>query len=316
LSLLSDPLDAQVIRALESGAVSLIDLRRAVGLPPETTLRKHLKALTRLGVLIRTQPREFPAAVTYELSDAGLELRTVADLVEAWLETSPTGPMPLGRPVTRSAIKSLVDGWTTMMLRALAAKPLSLTDLDRVLAGVNYPALERRLSAMRLAGQVEVAPGRAGSTPYKVTRWLREAVGPLIAAADWETRHTPDGREPLGRVDVEAIFLLALPLVRLTPEATGSCRLVVDLSNDRPDPRTLAGAVVAVEQGRPTSCASDLTVETTSTASGSGAAWLSALSGDAGTRISFEGDSALAEALVTGLRRVCRRELADRMTVA
>lgn len=311
LSLLSDPLDAQVIRVLGSGPLSLIELRQAVGLPPETTLRKHLKGLTNLDLLVRTQPREFPAAVTYELSAAGFELCKVADLVEAWLATSPVGPLPLGRPMTKSAIKSLVDGWSTKMLRALAVRPLSLTELDRVLTGVNYPALERRVSAMRLAGQVKAAPGRTGSTPYKVTRWLREAVGPLMAAADWEVRNTPDGREPLDRADVEAIFLLALPLVRISDDSTGSCRLAVDLSSGRHDPRTVAGAVVTVERGRPTSCVSDLGVEASSAAMGHGDAWLGALAGDTGPRISFEGDRVLAESLVTGLRRVCRQELAD-----
>jgi DNA-binding HxlR family transcriptional regulator len=303
LSLLSDPLDAQILRALENGSLPLIDLRQATDLPPQTTMRKHLKALTHLGLTVRTQPREFPGAVTYELSTAGLELCAAARAVERWLESAPTGPMSLGLPATKRAIKSVVDAWTSRMLRALAAKPLSLTELDHVLAGVNYPALERRLSAMRLAGQVEAAPGRAGSTPYRVTRWLREAVGPLVAAAHWESRHGPEDRESLSRYDVEAILLLALPLVRLPADSAGSCRLLVELSDG--DGSVLAGAVVAISQGRPASLAADLQVETTSTAQGSGASWLAILSGEEESGLSVEGDVEFARAVVQGLRRVC-----------
>jgi DNA-binding HxlR family transcriptional regulator len=314
LSLLSDPLDAQVLQALESGALPLIDLRQAAGLPPQTTLRKHLKALGRRGLLVRTQPREFPAAVTYELSSAGLELCSAARSVEVWLTASPSGSLPLGDPTTKRAIKSLVDAWTTKMLRALVAKPLSLTELDRLLTGVDYPALERRLTAMRLAGLVEAARGRAGNTPYRVTRWLREAVGPLIVTADWEGRHGMIESEPLDRLDIETIFLLAIPLVRLPATFGGTCNLTVDFSAKGPS--APAGVAVAVEQGRPVSCSSLRHAEGTSVATGSGDAWLAALSGSSESSITFEGDRALAQALVAGLRRVCGPQLGDRMLAA
>jgi DNA-binding HxlR family transcriptional regulator len=306
LSLLSDPLDAPVLKALEDGAMPLIDLRQTVGSPAETTLRKHLRSLTELGLLARSQQPEFPAAVTYELTPSGRELCTAAASVEAWLRTAPEGPTQFGRPAAKSAIKSVVDGWTTKILRALAAKPLSLTELDRLLPSVNYPALERRLTAMRLAGQIEAIPGRAGSTPYRVTRWLREAVGPLIAAANWEGRHNPPGREPIGRLDVEAALLLAIPLVTLRSTASGTCMLTVDLSNSRQD--AAAGAVVVVENGQPVSYAANLGAESTATVRGPGSAWLAALMGEVETGIIFEGDKDLGEDLVTAMVRLCARQ--------
>jgi DNA-binding HxlR family transcriptional regulator len=314
LSLLSDPLDAQVLQALENRALPLINLRQAAGMPPQTTLRKHLKALDRLGLLVRAQPREFPAAVTYELSDAGLELRAAARLVEAWLTASPSGPLPLGRSATKRAVKSLVDAWTTKMLRALVAKPLSLTELDGLLSGVNYPALERRLTAMRLAGLVEAMRGGAGNTPYRVTRWLREAVGPLIVTADWESRHGIADSEPLDRLDIETIFLLAIPLVRLPSTFGGTCHLTVNFPDDGQGSQ--AGVAVAVDQGRPVSCTSLRRGEGTSMAVGSGGAWLAALSASGEASIAFEGDRALAQALVAGLRRVCHTQPADPLLVA
>jgi len=66
----------------------------------------------------------------------------VADTVEAWLARAPAGPIPLGSEVAKAAIKALVDGWEATMLRALAARPLSLTEFDSLIAGLSYPALE------------------------------------------------------------------------------------------------------------------------------------------------------------------------------
>ena len=312
LSLLSDPLDAPVLKALEDGPMSLIDLRQTVGSPPETTLRKHLKSLTELGLLMKCRQPGFPGPVTYELTPSGRGLCTAAAAAEAWLKTAPGGPMQFGRPVAKSAIKSVVDAWTTKMARALAAKPLSLTELDRLLPSVNYPALERRLTAMRLAGQIEPMPGRAGSTPYRVTRWMREAVGPLIAAANWESRHHLTGREPLGRLDFEAILLLALPLVTLPSTANGICQLTVDLSSGRQD--VAGGAVVVVENGQPVSCAANLSTESRSIVRGPGAAWLAALMGEIQTGILFEGDKDLGEDVVSALARLCARQLSAPLT--
>lgn len=302
LSLLSDPLDVQVLKSLESGPLPLIDLRRAVGSPPQTTLRKHLKALTGLGVLVRTRQRQFPAAVTFELSPSGLELLGAATSLSTWLAAAPDGSLSLGDPAAKSAIKALVDAWTTKMLRALAAKPLSLTELDRLLAGVNYPALERRLGALRLAGLVEPAPARSGHSPYRVTRWLREAVGPLVAGASWEREQTPGASKALGRLDVEAIFLLAVPLLQLPTTVDGSCRLAVDVSNGRQE--ALAGAVVTVDQGRPVACSSDLTDPASGTVEGPADAWLKALRSEDENGIEVDGDHALVDALMAGLRRV------------
>lgn len=219
--------------------------------------------------------------------------------------------MQFGRPVAKSAIKSVVDAWTTKIVRALAAKPLSLTELDRLLPSVNYPAIERRLTAMRLAGQIEAIRGRAGSTPYRVTPWLREAVGPLVAAANWESTHHPTAREPLGRLDFEAILLLAIPLLTLPSKASGTCQLTVDFSSSHQE---LAGAVVVVENGRPVSCAANQTTKSTSTVRGPGPAWLAALTGEFQTGILFEGDRDLGEELVTALARFCAQHFPAHLT--
>jgi DNA-binding HxlR family transcriptional regulator len=299
--MLSDPLDARVFQALEAGPLPLIELRRAVGAPPQTTLRKHLKRLADLNIVVRTRQPEFPGPVFNELSPSGRELTYTVHALSAWLAAAPDGPLEIGTPAAKSAIKALVDGWTTNILRALAAKPLSLTELDRFLSGVNYPALERRLSAMRSAGQIVPGPGRNGITPYRVTRWLRGAVRPLAAAANWERLHGFEDCPALDRIDVEAIFLLATPLLDLPPGLKGSCRLAVDLSNGQQ--RTRAGTVVTIERGRPISCVSDLRAHATSSAVGPTHAWLNVLSGRGESGLEFEGDDGFGDAVAGGLPR-------------
>ena len=136
------------------------------------------------------------------------------------------------------------------MLRALAARPLTLTELDRLIAGLSYPSLERRPGAMRLAGQIKPCPSPERGTPYTVTPWLRRAIAPLAAAARWERVNVPDYTAPITKSDAEAAFLLAIPLLdSVDPEHSGACR------DPRPDGARLAGVLISVEEGRVVSCA-------------------------------------------------------------
>ena len=77
---------------------------------------------------------------------------------------------------------------------------------------------------MRAARQIELRPeGGRGAKPYAVTEWTRQAVGPLTAAGRCECEHLAEMTEPLTRIDIEAAFLLAVPLVDLTVNYSGSC---------------------------------------------------------------------------------------------
>jgi DNA-binding HxlR family transcriptional regulator len=268
----------------------------------------HLKTLTAPGILVRLREPGFPGGVSYELSDSGRDLLQTLNAVSAWLAVAPTGPMEMGTAAAKSAIKALIDGWSTKILRALAGKPLSLTELNRLLPQVNYPTLERRLVAMRLAGQIAASPERSGTTPYKVTKWLRTAVGPLASAVNWEQRHARQISTPLSRIDIEAIFLLAVPLLHLPSCMSGSCRLAVVVpSGDR---RARAGTVVDIDQGRPVAYSSDLSVEATSSATGSAVAWLSLLSARGENTLKIDGDGSLGDAVVVGLPEalICQQE--------
>jgi DNA-binding HxlR family transcriptional regulator len=298
--------------ALEPGRLSLDDLRSALGASSPTTVRKRLQHLAELGVLVKVQQSEFPWAVAYELGPAGLHLLDAAHSLSAWLATSPAGPLAIGGSAAKGATQALIGGWTSNILRALAAKPLSLTELDRLLSGINYPALSRRLDALRLAGQISPVRSRAGGTPYKVSRWLRQAVGPLATAAEWERSWAGDRGEGLRRHDIEAMLLLAIPLLELPPDLDGSCRFAVEVSAG--DKVTAVGIAFAVRGGRVVSIRSALDGDADDWVKGPEPAWLNALGGGAPTGLASRRIGEIGDAVLVGLRRALSHREADPVT--
>ena len=210
-------------------------------------------------------------------------------------------PLPLGGHPAKAAIKSLAEGWSTAMLRALATGPLSLTELDRVITALSYPSLERRLAAMRLAGHVEACSSNGRGTPYALTDWARQGIGPLATAARWERRHAVKSTAPIGRVDIEAAFMLSVPLLSLANDVSGSCRMAVELSGG--SERRLAGVVVGVKRGQIDSCTSRLKGTPDAWAVGSVAAWLDAVIEADTDCIEPGGDTHLARVLLDSLHR-------------
>lgn len=299
LTLLSIPTNTDVLRALADRPRSLIELRRAAGSPPVTTLRSHLRTLSERGALVSRRQREFPGSVDFEMTQAGRELWAVAEVVSSWLGAAPDGPLQLGSVAAKSAIKALLAGWSTSIVRALAARPLSLTELNTIIAGTSYPSLERRLGAMRLAGQIEKLSGSGRGTPYAITEWLRRAVAPIIMAARWERRNAASVTPPISCLDAEAIFLLALPLLRLPPSLSGVCRLTVEVK--AVDGGRLAGASVAVRDGRAVSQTTRLQGDVDAWASGSSRAWLGAVIEQDAGRLEIGGDGGLCRALLESL---------------
>ena len=144
LRLLATPINVHVLQALSDEPRSLLDLRRAAGFPPQTTMRGYMRLLGRTGLLTRRRQAEFPGPLDVEISAPGRDLLSVNEALRGWLSTAPTGPIEPGSPAAKGAVKALVDAWASSMMRALAARPLSLTELDSVISGVSYPSLERR----------------------------------------------------------------------------------------------------------------------------------------------------------------------------
>jgi len=277
----------------------LINLRRAIGSPPQTTMRGHLRTLTQTGVVAGRRQSDFPGYRDYALTDSGRELWAVAEVLRAWLAAAPERPVLLGSVASKSAIKALVEGWDTNIIRALVARPLSLTELSELISGISYPSLERRLGAMRLAGQIEKMAGRGGGTPYGVTEWLRRAIAPLAAAARWERLNVSPHTAPIRRLDIEAAFLLVAPLLSLPSHLSGSCRLAVEVEGGNGE--RLAGILAKVKEGRVISCTAGLQGHADAWSSGSSSAWLRAVIDYSTDELEIGGDQQLVRGLLDSL---------------
>jgi DNA-binding HxlR family transcriptional regulator len=300
LTLLSHPLNFHLLRALAAAPQPLGELRRGAGSPPATTIRRGLDTLIDRGIVVRRRRVGFPATVDYELGRAGRELLEVAAVLRAWLAAGPGAPggaADLGTETAKRLVKALVEGWSTTIVRALAARPLSLTELSGLIPALNYPSLERRLGALRTAGLIEPCAGVGRHRPCAATDWLRLSVAPLGASAAWERRHGLGGK-PVGGIDVEAVLLLAAPALRLPAGLDGRVRVAVDLGGGRDRP---AGAVAAVAGGRVVSCVTRLGGPADAWASGRPGAWFEAVAGELGG-LEVGGDVDLAVGLLTGLR--------------
>jgi DNA-binding HxlR family transcriptional regulator len=305
LSLLAGPLCAPILRAHLDGPLRLPDLRERIGGAAQTTLRGQVGNLRAIGALERHVRSGMPYTVENELTDIGRGILDVADSVEAWLSQAPHGPIAFGSEPAKGAIRALVAGWGSTILRALAARPLSLTELDSVIPEISYPSLERRLSAMRAARQVEALPSdAAGARPYAVTEWARQAVGPLVAAGRCECKHLAEHAEPLTRIDIEAVFMLAVPLVALPASASGSCLLAVSGPNGEESAEQLAGVVVEIEQGEVASCVTRLEPEPKTLVTGPVDSWVAAMLDGHVDGLRLGSDSEFAHALIDRMHRL------------
>jgi DNA-binding HxlR family transcriptional regulator len=299
LSLLAAPLNCLILQALSEGPKAQVTLRRETGLPAQTTIRAQLKKLSNAGAIVKGQRNRFPGTHAYELTGAGKELLFVAAALEQWLQRAPDGPLGLGGNEAKVAIGALAEAWSTTLLRALAAKPLTLTELNEIIGTLNYPALQRRLGAMRLAGQLEAHRDNGRGAPNRVTNWLREGVAPIAAATRWERCHLPDETAAIAAIDTEATFLLAVPLLRLPANLSGSCRLAADLPKGSKG--GLAGVMVEIKRGEVASCTTRLEGAPEAWIVGSAGAWLNAVIEDDRDHLELGGDGRLARAILNGL---------------
>lgn len=303
LSLLAGPLCGPILSAHLGGPLRLPDLRERIGGAAQTTLRGQVGNLRTIGALERHVRSGMPYTVENELTDIGRGILAVAEVVEAWLARAPQGPIAFGSEPAKGAIRSLVGGWDSTVLRILAAQPLSLTELSGVIPELSYPSLERRLSAMRASHQIEVLQNESGKArPYAVTYWTRQAVGPLIAASRCECEYIAESTNPLARVDIEAALLLAVPLVELPVDSSGSCQLTVNAAEDEEPMRQVAGVHVDLERGGITSCVFGLEQDPGTWAFGSVEAWTEAIADGRFDNLCVGGrDQDLARGLIEGL---------------
>jgi len=255
LSLFANPLHVEVLRVHARGPQRVSKLPEEIGWSAPTTLRAAVATLSDAGALDRaTSGTSY--AVENRLTPAGEEMLFVAEVLEAWLADAPDGPIPLDSKAARGAIKALAGGWSSTLVHTLAARSYSLTQLARLIPGSSYTSLGRQLGRLRLTRQVARERGDGRSTPYVATDWLRGAIAPLCAAGRCERRHMRDVAAPISHVEIEAAFLMSLPLVSLPATANGTCVLAVHTGarQQRQPQGGPAGVTVAIARGQVTAC--------------------------------------------------------------
>lgn len=311
LSFFAHPLNARILRAHVDGPLRPGELDEAIGWAAQSSLRAAVGRMCEVGTLARVELDDPALTVVTELTDAGRELLPVAGALERWLQEAPDGPVELDDPAAHGIVKVLTAGWDSAMVRALAERPVTLTELNEEIPHLTYPALKRRLAKLR-ATRLVSSTENGKATTHEATDWLRHAVVPLTIAGRWELFHDPEAK-PVSRVEVEAAFLLTLPLVEVpSKRLSGTCTLAVLVSEDdeptAPEP-TVAGVAVEVERGAIVSYDPNGTSTTPTTwALGTPAAWFEALitGRDEGLRTSGA-KPRLAKGVVDGLRETLFR---------
>lgn len=301
LTLLGAPRIFLILQSLTEGGKGQLELRRAAGLPAQSTLRGHLSTLEAVGAIDKQRQDSFPGALNYELTPAGQELFAVAESAGRWLARMPREPLELGSDPAKAAIKGLVEGWSATVMTTLAGGPLSLTELDKRISTVSYPTIERCLETMRLAEQLEVGTRGTKGTPYEITDWLRRGLTPLALAARWEHRHQPDGADSINQGDLDDAVLLGGPLFKLSGSLNGVCQLAVKVPDGKNQRRSLA--FLEVRDGEIRFGGVYPEVKPDAWASGTMDTWFATVI-DADTRgLRMSGDRKLAGAILDGVHR-------------
>jgi DNA-binding HxlR family transcriptional regulator len=231
---------------------------------------------------------------------AGREVPVVAAVLDRWLRRYPGGKMSLTED-TGLVLGPLLTGWSSMAVHALAGGPRSAAEVQRTIQTLELDMVERRLEEMVAAALLEQEPGPEAEPRYAVTNFLRQAVAPLAAAVRMEHRYPPGDTAPLTALDVEAIFQLALPLLKLPGKLSGVCSLAVEL--DEGVPESPARVTARIEAGRLVGCEPGLDQRADARVTGSVADWLDTLLERKVERVRSGGDVKLARRLVRELRR-------------
>ncbi len=279
LSVFENPLNARILRAHARGPLRFSALQEQIGTSAATTLRVAVASLLEAGALAKLPAAGSGYGAATVLSPAGEEMLAVGDAVATWLGRCPGGPIAPDSEEAKEAVKALAGGWSSRLIRALAGRPRTLAELHRLIPEVSYPSLERRISWMRAMGQIEPVEREGRGTPYQVTDWLRQAIGPLSAAGRCERRHMAVASGPITDVEVEASFLLVLPLVHLRESARGTCMLAVHTGPAGSDEEKLplTGVTVEVGGGSVISCTTAVDREPGTWAVGTPETWLDAV---------------------------------------
>lgn len=297
LLMLSDALNASIVRLLARGPLPVTTLQERLGPTSRTTRFGRLRELEEYGIIVREKEGGTPPLTHCMLSPSGWELCAVLRRLRRWWSEHPTGTAGRGELLGVIETKALALGWNSTVVRWLAEQPCSLTTLDaQSPPEVSYHELRKARQALSDAGLIaHVASGDRGK-PYEPTTWMRRAAGPLAAAIRWERDFLlgPDS-EPT-TLEVEALLLLlAASPGEMSESLNGTCALRLGHETE---------LSVCVREGRivtldSSPAARDL--KAASAISGSLGAWLDALIERKTSGLRVEGNLRLTTGLLTGL---------------
>ena len=296
LRLLSAPINVHVLQALaDAAAVADRPASRSGLAAADDDARPPADADRDRGGGRRRRQDDFPGSLDFELTEvrAGSCWRWRGSRCLARLCAG--GAAGAGHAAREERDQSVVEGWGTSMVRALAARPFSLTRAQRADPRPQLP-LAGAPAGGDAAGRADRADaGPRAGTPYAVPTGSAgdRAAG---AAARWE--RAPGEATPDRRLDAEAAFLL-----RPAAGAARRRRPASDGSRSRSRPRGERRAGVWSRCGRDgsLSCVAEVQGHADSWATGSAPAWLRAvIEGDA-ERLEIGGESQLTRALIDGL---------------
>lgn len=237
-----------------------------------------------------------------QVTPAGREMGFVGAIAERWVKKGPGGGIDPDSDQAEEAVAVLIRGWTSTIVHRLAFEPLTLTELGRALDTMSREDVVANVAAMREVGLLEARPDLGEGATFAVTDWLRHAIAPLAAAVRCERRWAADETPPVEPLDVEAAFLLTLPLLHLPADLAGECRLVVELPES--EGRPAAGVMARVEDQRIAACSTDLAGNAVSSAIGTDRVWLEAVIEGMAEDLEFGGEETVTRELVEALH-VC-----------
>jgi hypothetical protein len=245
-------------------------------------------------------PGEIDEDTLLQPSKAGQDLLFVSSILERWLQDCPDGPLKLG-PEAGPALSALLNGWSSTVIHTLAAKPLTVAEVTGAIGILDLDTVDERIEEMLDASMVEAIEEDGEHERFAATEWLRTGIAPLAAAAQQELRHPLEDTAPIAALDVQAAFLLTLPLLELPGELSGTCSLAVELEEGVAGSPT--GVTVRIENGQLVSCEVRLAEDADAWASASAAAWLdTVIDGDTG-QVRSGGDLELAQGLLHELHQ-------------
>jgi len=301
LLMLSDALNASILRALLHGPLPVSELVNRLRPMSRTTRFSRLRGLEQLGVIARVRLPGTPPVTYCSLSPSGQGLLLVVGQFAKWLAAAPERPSSPDDVIGARTIKALATAWESTVLRWLAERPCSLNELNALSPGeVTYHEVRKVRELLSATDLIAPAPSDNCGQPYALTDWARGSAGCIAAAIHWERTFLDDTRPP-SPTEVETLLLLLLPLVEVPLSLCGgeACSLQIDGHVD---------LSVAMEKGRVvTHELSKFNDAKKSRLSGPAESWFDTLTEGHRDFLRAQGRVHLTTALANGLHKVSKR---------